>query len=139
MEFEGWERVSAKQLKKLPFEDGEVQSVYLSNAFTRRGDIIPVLKECKRVMVEGGKVYISVPSFHTITKMYQGNQVNADTAFELLGGIVVDVPSLRQMLFDAGFRNAGHYDYWKLPHGDKGDFSAKTYRGLHIALNVMAY
>lgn len=136
---DGWELITTKQLKKMPYEDGEVQAIYLCNCFTRRGDIVTILKECKRVLMDGGKIYLSVPSFYTISKMYQGNQVSADTAFELLNGIIVDVPSLKQMLFSAGFRHAGHYDYWKLPHGDKGDFSAKTHRGIHIALNVMAY
>lgn len=81
------------------FKDGSVQSLYCSHCLEHfpHPRTVSVLKEWARVLKHGGEVFISVPDFDAMVKLY--NKVG------------VLVPFIRNMLCgDQGYDLAFHYN-----------------------------
>lgn len=64
--------VQADIAKGLPFDDASVDAIWSSHFLEHLADVevIPVLKECKRVLRPGGKLEICVPDLLYVCKLF---------------------------------------------------------------------
>ena len=138
-----------KDITKLVFKDNEIGLIYSSHVieYFDREEVIPVLKEWRRVLRPGGILRVAVPDFEAMAKLYVGgkfplsnflgplygkmkmgmkgpNEANAPTIYHKT---VYDFQGLKEVLETSGFRNVRRYD-WKTtsPH-DKFDDHSQSY------------
>ena len=130
----------------LPFEKNTVAELYASNCLEHisHTETLAVLREWHRVLVPGGKLWLSVPDFEVVIKNYAKHGLN-DYLINLLYGeqngkyayhyISFSWPNLRELLDKAGFQSAERI--LELPYGVK-DASrlVDTITGESVAINA---
>jgi len=142
--------IKSKDVTKLPYESGTVDLIYACHliAYFDREEIVPILKEWKRVLVPGGILRIATPDFRTIAKLHlQQNCSNLDQFLGPLYGkmdgiyhkTTYDFYSLIELFASIGFKNIRKYDRFKTDHARYDDHSAAMIDGKLISLNVQCY
>lgn len=132
------------------FEDGTFAKVYASHVlehFEYRFDLIPTLREWRRVLVEGGRPYVSVPNLGTLCKLFIDDQTTPQESFDIMrmmfGGhmtehdfhlVGLDPTLLSDFLTQAGFRNLRRVETFGL----FDDTSANRFKGTLISCNMIA-
>lgn len=126
---------------RLPFKGSTVSVIYASHliAYFDREEIIPVLKEWRRVLVKGGLLRLATPDWGVLRKM----------AVPMLGPLygkmgepviyhktVYTFDSLKRLLVDIGFHYPKRYDHTKTDHAHIDDHSAAYHKGKLISLNI---
>jgi predicted SAM-dependent methyltransferase len=143
-------------LTRLPCADGAAEVAYSSHVieYFDREEVVPLLEEWRRALRPGGALYLAVPDFEAMARLYAaGTYPLVRFLGPLYGKIrlkdgwayhktVYDFASLGELLASLGFRNIARYD-WRttgfarfddhsqayLPHMDKEN-------GTLISLNV---
>lgn len=126
-----------KDVTKLIFEDNSIDLIYCSHgiAYWDRDEIIPVLREWRRVLKPGGVLRLATPDFETMAKMYS---LGAYSLVSFLGPIYgrmsmgnhqiyhkicYDSISLTDLLMNCGFKDIKEYDWRKTEHSQFDDHS----------------
>jgi len=136
-----------------PFRDKEAELIYSCHnlEYFSKNEAVTVLYEWKRVLKPDGELWLAVPDFEGITRVYQkygdikhrgilgplfGEWDNHDTA--IYHKTVYDLRSLSSLLRDVGFKNIKRitdfgfgiddYSMAYIPHKDKS--------GIPISLNI---
>lgn len=132
------------------FEDDSVDEIYASHILEHlsyRNEIVPALKEWRRVLLPGGLVKISVPDFETLCRLFVrpdlGPHERGEVIRMVFGGQMDEHDfhragltfELMSVLLDmAGF--TGTKRVQRL--GDFNDTSDMTLKGVPISLNLTA-
>ena len=130
-----------RDLNHLPFKDDQFELIYCSHAISYfdREEIIPILKEWKRVLKTGGKLRLATPDFDTISHLYRMGKYNLDELQGLLYGkwsyetgnlnkhiyfkTAYDYVSLKRLLLSVGFTSVTLYDFRDTEHSEFDDHS----------------
>ena len=142
--------IKYKDVSKLPFETGTVDVIYACHliAYFDREEIIPILKEWKRVLIPGGVLRLATPDFRAMAKMYL--RENCSNLNQFLGPLygkmegiyhktTYDLYSLIELLASVGFKDIRKYDRFKTDHARHDDHSAAMIEGNLISLNIQCY
>lgn len=142
--------IKYKDVTKLPFETGTVDVIYACHliAYFDREEIIPILKEWKRVLIPGGVLRLATPDFRAMAKMYL--RENCSNLNQFLGPLygkmegiyhktTYDLYSLIELLASVGFKDIRKYDRFKTDHARHDDHSAAMIDGNLISLNIQCY
>ena len=142
--------VKYKDVTKLPFETGTVDVIYACHliAYFDREEIIPILKEWKRVLIPGGVLRLATPDFRAMAKIYL--RENCSNLNQFLGPLygkmegiyhktTYDLYSLIELLASVGFKDIRKYDRFKTDHARHDDHSAAMIEGNLISLNIQCY
>jgi predicted SAM-dependent methyltransferase len=142
--------IKYKDVTKLPFETGTVDVIYACHliAYFDREEIIPILKEWKRVLIPGGVLRLATPDFRAMAKMYL--RENCSNLNQFLGPLygkmegiyhktTYDLYSLIELLASVGFKDIRKYDRFKTDHARHDDHSAAMIEGNLISLNIQCY
>ena len=72
-----FEHIDHKDITKFPILDNTVQTIYASHVleYFDREEVIPVLQEWYRVLKPEGKLYLAVPDFEAMNKLYTEQNV----------------------------------------------------------------
>lgn len=139
----------AKDLSR--FQDNTFSALYASHVlehFNYVGEIGSALSEWKRVLVPGGRIYISVPNLEVICKMFSSvNDLAFDDKFKLMriiyGGQMDEYDYhkvgffpglLSRYLLMLGFENITEVKYFDIFK----DSSTIKCNGINISLNMFA-
>lgn len=133
------------------FASGEVSAIYACHVLEHipRPDVLPALREWRRVLKTEGKLYVAVPDFGVLARMYAMDEV---PLWRLIGPIcgrqdypanthysVYDYHYLAWLLTEAGFHSIARMadmDYRWPQQGD--DYSQAVIDDQRISLNVEA-
>ncbi len=148
-----------QDIRSLPqFEDQSVDLIYACQVieYFDREEILPILREWRRVLSPGGVLRLSVPNFEVITKLYAAG-LSLDWFLGTLYGKIdaggggyryhrttYDEPSLRHVLEAAGFVEAELWLWQDAEHRGVDDFSQAYFphmekeRGILFNLNMQA-
>lgn len=142
--------IKYKDVTKLPFETGTVDVIYACHliAYFDREEIIPILKEWKRVLIPGGVLRLATPDFRAMAKMYL--RENCSNLNQFLGPLygkmdgiyhktTYDLYSIIELLASVGFKDIRKYDRFKTDHARHDDHSAAMIDGNLISLNIQCY
>lgn len=142
--------VKYKDVTKLPFETGTVDVIYACHliAYFDREEIIPILKEWKRVLIPCGVLRLATPDFRAMAKMYL--RENCSNLNQFLGPLygkmdgiyhktTYDLYSIIELLASVGFKDIRKYDRFKTDHARHDDHSAAMIDGNLISLNIQCY
>jgi predicted SAM-dependent methyltransferase len=152
-----------KDVTKLEFENESVDLIYTSHliAYFDRQEIIPIIKEWKRVLKPNGVLRIATPDFETISKLclegaplesflgplYGKMPLGTETVYHKT---TYNFESLKKLLIEIGFSVVQKYDFKELGNADFDDHSRAhyphdpnaietgNYTGTLISLNVEA-
>jgi len=121
-----------------------------------RNDTFKALTEWSRVLKTGGVIRISVPDWDATVRYYQESQDLENVLNWIYGGRereelnefthrrIFNLPNLRSLLYEAGFKRIEKYNPWDTFHGNIDDFSF-AYRphmdfenGIAMSLNIQA-
>lgn len=132
------------------FEDGTFTEVYASHVlehFEYRFDLIQTLKEWRRVLVDGGTLYVSVPNLGTLCKLFIDDQTTPQESFDIMrmmfGGhmtehdfhlVGLDPTLLSDFMTQAGFKNIRKVETFDLFN----DTSLQRFKNTLISCNMMA-
>ena len=113
----------------------------------KRFDLVPTLKEWRRVLTDGGTLYVSVPNLGTLCKLFIDDDTTPQESFDIMrmmfGGhmtehdfhlVGLDPTLLADFLTQAGFRNIRKVDSFDL----FDDTSANRFKGTLISCNMIA-
>jgi SAM-dependent methyltransferase len=143
------------------FANETVDVIYCSHAleYFDRVEASEVLAEWRRVLTPGGRLFLAVPDFRALIRIYEitgnlssilgplyGRMSDAGTSFVIYHKTVYDLPSLESMLSDSGFTDISQYDpIWFLEQFDSqfDDHSLAFFphmdrRGIQVSLCVSA-
>lgn len=141
-------------IRTLPYESSSVDEIYASHVLEHFGrhEFMDVLREWRRVLKPGARIYIAVPDIESAFKYYQktgnlkvlygqfwGGQRNEYDYHKF--GYTFD--TLAEYLNQVGFENPERYDTFKYLPPDFDDFSKSflphmDFTGHHLSLNVTA-
>lgn len=158
---EGWEVLNAlpgdyvdhlgnaNDLSRFP--DGTFEAVYGSHVlehFDYKKELLQTLKEWRRVLEPGGKLYVSVPDLDVLCRLFlDRKQLSGNERFLVMrmmfGGHVDEydyhLVGLNDELLAAFLQEAGFVDIRRVPaFGFFQDTSVMALRGVPISLNVVA-
>jgi len=133
------------------FEDNTFAEIYASHIvehFDYQGELTNTLKEWNRVLICGGRVYVSVPNMDVLAKLLlSGNKLTFDERFfvmrMLFGGHVNEhdyhVVGLNEEFLTHFLLNSGYVNIKRVENfGLFDDASSMTFKGVPISLNVIA-
>ncbi len=126
-----YEHLDSSDIRNLPYEDETVDVIYASHVFEYfdRAEAVEVLKEWYDVLKPGGKIYLSVPDFDAMAKLYVNDKI---PLHKLLGPLygkmtmgkdtiyhktVYDYLSLWELMGFIGFKSLDLYDSDDVIHG----------------------
>lgn len=130
------------------FKDGTVEEIYASNILEHfsLNRTVDVLKEWRRVLVKGGKLWLSVPDFDASVRVYLKCGLVPWVQYLIWGDqkhplnyhyINFTWPILSHALYEAGFSDFKRLE--QLPYGVKDASTlVDTREGLPISLNAEA-
>ena len=148
--------IDSQNIESLDYRDKSVDLIYASHVieyFDRR-EVLPVLKEWKRVLRIDGVLRIAVPDFYQMAKLYLVDSYNLEKFLGPLYGkmmmlkktiyhkTVYDFNDLKELLEEVGFRNVKKYDWRETDHSEFDDHSQAYIphmdkeNGTLISLNV---
>tara|TARA_R110000787_G_scaffold26344_9_gene73708 strand:- start:217 stop:741 length:525 start_codon:yes stop_codon:yes gene_type:complete len=132
------------------FGDGTFEEVYASHVlehFEYRFDLLPTLKEWRRVLKDGGRLYVSVPDLDTLCRMFVDESLTPHEKFEVMrmifGGhmsehdfhlVGLNAVFLGNFLEQAGFTTIRKVDSFGL-FDDTSEYRMKDIR---ISCNMIA-
>lgn len=140
--------IKTKDVTCLPYEDKSVDVIYACHliAYFDRDEIIPILKEWKRVLRPGGTLRLSTSDFGILIKNYKATRDVSDILGPLFGKMdgvyhktVYDHFSLFELLLSIGFKEIKKYNRWRTDHARFDDHSAAAIDGKLISLNLTCY
>lgn len=136
--------IKHKDVTKLPYADGSVSLIYACHliAYFDREEIVPILKEWKRVLRPYGVLRIATPNWDVL-------RLKAVPVLGPLYGKMSDPPiyhrtvygkaGLKTILEAAGFYKVKTYDHNKTSHATFDDHSAAYIHGKLISLNIQCH
>ena len=148
--------IDSQNIESLDYRDKSVDLIYASHVieyFDRR-EVLPVLKEWKRVLRIDGVLRIAVPDFYQMAKLYLVDSYDLEKFLGPLYGkmmmlkktiyhkTVYDFNDLKELLEEVGFRNVKKYDWRETEHSEFDDHSQAYIphmdkeNGTLISLNV---
>ena len=119
------------------FEDNSIDLIYASHVieYFDRAQVLPLLKEWKRVLKPSGILRIAVPNFKEISALYSSGEYPLDNFVGLLYGkmpmgeqtiyhkTTYDFVSLKKVLESSGYKNVRLYDWRETCHHQFDDHS----------------
>ena len=133
------------------FEDNTFSEVYASHIVEHldyTGELTSTLKEWNRVLIPGGRAYISVPDLDVLAKLLiSGNKLTTDERFFVMrmifGGHMnkydYHVVGLNKEFLTNFLRNSGYVNIKKVKNFSLfDDTSSMIFKGVPISLNMIA-
>ena len=119
------------------FTDNSIDLIYASHVveYFDREEVIPLLREWKRVLKPCGVLRIAVPDFKQISALYSSDKYRLDNFVGLLYGkmsmgkqtiyhkTTYDFLSLKKVLESSGYKNVKLYDWRTTSHAEFDDHS----------------
>ena len=119
------------------FSDNSVDLIYASHVieYFDREDVLPLLKEWRRVLKSSGVLRIAVPNFRQISRLYSSGKYQLDSFVGLLYGkmpmgnqtiyhkTTYDFSSLKKVLELSNYKNIRLYDWRQTTHSHFDDHS----------------
>jgi len=151
--------IKTSDLSILPFEPNSVDLIYASHVieYYDRDEITSVLSEWFLTLKPGGILRLAVPDFETMVRLYLYNDYNIEYFLGPLYGkmkmddriiyhkTAYDFMSLKNILYDIGFKDVYKYDWRKTDHAQFDDHSqaymhpkGDKIKGTLISLNIEA-
>jgi len=145
-----------KDIGNLPLDSESAELIYCSHAieYFDREEIIPILKEWKRILIPQGTLRLAVPDFRSMAMLYSKGNIKLEQILGPLYGkmqmndttiyhkTVYDLESLKKLLTDIGFSNIRTYD-WRATEHSQFDDHSQAYiphmdkdNGILVSLNV---
>lgn len=131
------------------YETESVGEIYASHILEHAPHLrtLDILKEWRRVIVPGGKLYVAVPDFERCVDIYNREGLNQWIVNFLMGDqgyktafhyALFDEVRLEKLLLSAGFSEVFRVE--QFPIGDEGDCSNLAYiaDGEPVSLNMIA-
>ena len=140
------------------YKENSVDLIYASHVigYFDRKEIVPLLKEWRKVLKPNSILRLAVPNFKKIASLYiKGyNDYKLDNALGPLFGkmpmgnktiyqkTIYDFDSLKKLLMSVGFKNVSRYDWRETSHSEFDDHSQAYHphmdkeNGTLISLNV---
>ena len=138
------------------FPDDTIDLIYASHVveYFDRDEVLPLLKEWKRILKPGAILRVAVPNFELLASLYLENKISLS---EILGPLygkmamgndkiyhktTYDYVSLEKVLKDSGYGDIKMYDWREVEHGNHDDHSQAYIphmdkeNGTLISLNV---
>ena len=145
-------------ITKLPFEDNSVELIYASHVieYFDQTEVLDLLAEWRRVLVEGGTLRVAVPNFYEIARLYLVRRHELNKFIGPLFGrhqmgnttiyhkTTYDEYSLTDILDIVGFKNCRRYNWRQTEHAQFDDHSQAYIphmdkdHGTLISLNIEA-
>jgi len=135
---------------QLPFDDSSVNTIYMCHSLEHipLHSVLPFLCICRRLLIDGGSLYISVPDFSVLASLYLSGRVPLSMIVRAIHGgqeyegnlhyVSFDLTFLSDILLQAGFSQITHYQPSEfLPVGFE-DTSTYKIGGKAISLNLCA-
>lgn len=130
------------------FEERSVDDIYASNILEHWpiAKTVGVLKEWRRVLKTGGKLYVSVPDFDATVKLYQRTGLTEWIKYHLWGDqkhplnyhyVCFTFASLAKDLMNAGFSDVKKVKFFNIGEED-GSRNVNNLTYEPISLNVVA-
>lgn len=132
------------------FADGSFDAVYgshIAEHLDYKDELLATLKEWQRVLVPGGRLYVSVPDMDILCRLFlERKQLSGDDRFMVMrmmfGGHVDEydyhVVGLNDEFLGAFLHGAGFVNIRRVPgFGLFDDTSAMAFRGVPISLNII--
>jgi len=155
---QGWVNVDARafghihartaSLELAEFTDGAVSAIYLCHVLEHLSfdEVDALVRVWHRKLAPGGVLFVSVPDFDAIVRIYQsaGNDLDA-IKHPLMGGqgyeynfhkSVYNERALARVLEAGGFRHVERWDTAREFGSDLGDWSSRSVAGVPISLNL---
>lgn len=137
----------------LSFEDYSIDLIYSSYLLQYFDNltITSILSEWYRVLLPGGLLRISVPSFESITLMYSGETCELSDIINLIYNPIsnddvykniFDYTTLQKLLIETGFEEIRFWEWDKVNHGIYNDNSQNYFpkhnkeSGILLSLNL---
>ena len=154
-----YDHLDSHDIFNLPFEDGTVDIIYASHviAYFDREEIIPIIKNWKNKLKNGGILRLATPDFGQMMELYSNSHWKIDSFLGPLYGKMKmgkdtiyhktawDESSLFEMLKSVGFNDYARYDWKDYDVHVKNDDHSQAYlpkmdkeNGILISLNVEA-
>jgi predicted SAM-dependent methyltransferase len=129
--------IDSQNIESLDYRDKSVDLIYASHVieYFDRKEVLPVLKEWKRVLRIDGVLRIAVPDFYQMAKLYLVDSYDLEKFLGPLYGkmamlkktiyhkTVYDFNELKKLLEEVGFRNIKKYDWRETEHSEFDDHS----------------
>lgn len=140
--------IDSHDVTRLPYDNNTVELIYACHliAYFDRDEIVPVLKEWKRVLKPGGTLRLSTPDFGILTRVYRSGSDISQVLGPLFGKMdgvyhktVYDHFSLFELLLSLGYKDIKKYNRWRTDHARFDDHSAAAIDGKLISLNLQCY
>ena len=148
--------IDSQNIESLDYRDKSVDFIYASHVieYFDRKEVLPVLKEWKRVLRIDGVLRIAVPDFYQMAKLYLVDSYDLEKFLGPLYGKMVmlkktiyhktvyDFNDLKELLEVVGFRNVNKYNWRETEHSEFDDHSQAYIphmdkeNGTLISLNV---
>jgi len=133
------------------FDDNTFKEIYASHVlehFDYKNELLIVLKEWKRVMIPGGKIFISVPNMDILAHLFlQKDKLTGEERFFVMrmmfGGHVDEydyhIVGLNEEFLFSYLHHAGFVNYQRVNNfGLFNDTSNMLFKSYAISLNVIA-
>lgn len=144
-----YEHLDSKDITKLLYADNSVDVVYASHVleYFDREEVTGILKEWHRVLKTDGEIYIAVPDFEAMARLYTDKRIPLRRFLGPLYGkmamgdetifhkTVYDYSELGELLGSNGFKSIGVYNQDDLL-GKVDDHSRAEINGQSISLNM---
>lgn len=142
--------VYANNITKLPFEDNSIDLIYSSHTleYFDREEVIKVLNEWKRVLKIDGELFLSVPDFNNMARLYVTYNIPLHKFLGPLYGkmsmdnstiyhkTVYDYSSLGELLRFIGFKRIEPWKHSEVQWGGFDDHSHAKINDVLISLNI---
>ena len=161
---EGWYNIDganfphihSHDITKLDFEDDSVDLIYASHVlpYFDREEVVPVLKEWKRVLKPGGVLRLAVTNFQVIAGLYSNGKYPLKNFLGPMFGkwkigkkyvyhkTTYDCADLMELLSSVGMKSIRRWDWREVDHGIFDDHSQAYLphmdkeNGVLISLNI---
>jgi len=151
IDMDDFPHVISNNIVKLPYEDNSVDLIYASHVleYFDREDVIGVLKEWRRVLKPGGKLYLSVPDFRKMADLYLNDYIPLHRFLGPLYGrmgnegekiyhkTVYDYSSLGDLLRFIGFKSIDEWNLANISFDTVDDCSNARINFDPISLNLV--
>ena len=126
-----------KRIDKLEFKENTIDLIYSSHVieYFDRDEVIPLIKEWRRVLKPGGILRLAVPDFLEISKLYTTGTIKLNNVLGPLYGkmdmgskkiyhkTAYDFESINNLLSELNFINIKKYDWRQTCHAMFDDHS----------------
>ena len=134
---ENYDHIDSSDIFIKDYQDNSAELIYASHLieYFDRGEVVPLLKRWKNVLISNGVLRLAVPDFKVYSKLYSDKQYPLNSFLGPLYGkmpmgdktiyhkTTYDYASLATLLKEIGMRNVKKYNWEETEHAQFDDHS----------------